>query len=105
MENTLSPLIVDTQNAALRKHDTKSIPLPRDAERLASLDAFRGFIMLWIIGGGGVVVGLSGLGRNPVIHTVVFELSHTPRAGVRFFDWFLSCLLLIVGISVPLSFF
>src|SRR5207244_3252349 len=29
------------------------------AERLASLDAFRGFIMFWIVGGGGLMVGVS----------------------------------------------
>src|SRR5437667_8428092 len=100
MENTLSPLIVDTQNAALRKHDTKSIPLPRDAERLASLDAFRGFIMLWIIGGEGLMVGLAALGHNRVIDTVVYELSHTPWQGLRFYDCIWPCFMLMVGISV-----
>src|SRR5439155_1148601 len=104
MENTLSPLIVDTQNAALRKHDTKSIPLPRDAERLASLDAFRGFIMLWIIGGEGLMVGLAALGHNRVIDTIVYELSHSPWQGLRFYDCIWPCFMLMVGVSVPLSF-
>src|SRR5438034_9892055 len=99
MENTLSPLIVDTQNAPLREHDAKSMPLPRDAERLASLDAFRGFIMLWIIGGEGLMVGLAALGHNRVIDTVVYELSHTPWQGPRFYDCIWPCFMLMVGIS------
>src|SRR5881396_3969452 len=104
MENTLSPLIVDTQNAPLREHDAKSMPLPRDAERLASLDAFRGFIMLWIIGGEGLMAGLAVLGHNRVIDAVVYELSHTPWQGLRFYDCIWPSFMLMVGMSVPLSF-
>src|SRR5436305_8297882 len=104
MENTLSPPTLDTQNAPLRGSDSKSIPLPRGAERLNSLDAFRGFIMLWIIGGEGLMVGLAALGHNRVIDTVVYELSHTPWQGLRFYDCIWPCFMLMVGISVPLSF-
>jgi predicted acyltransferase len=80
------------------------MPLPRDAERLGSLDAFRGFIMLWIIGGEGLMVGLAALGHNRVIDTVVYELSHTPWQGLRFYDCIWPCFMLMVGVSVPLSF-
>src|SRR5437870_813180 len=104
MENTLSPLIVDTQNAPLREHDAKSMPLPRATERLASLDAFRGFVMLWIIGGEGLMVGLAALGHNRVIEAIVYELGHSPWQGLRFYDCIWPSFMLMVGVSVPLSF-
>ncbi len=104
MGNTLTPLTVETQNAPLRGRDTENLLLPRDAERLASLDAFRGFIMLWIIGGEGLMAGLAVLGHNRVIDAVVYELSHSPWQGLRFYDCIWPCFMLMVGISVPLSF-
>ncbi len=104
MGNTLTPLTVETQNAPLRGRDTENLPLPRDAERLASLDAFRGFIMLWIIGGEGLMAGLAVLGHNRVIDAVVYELSHSPWQGLRFYDCIWPSFMLMVGVSVPLSF-
>jgi predicted acyltransferase len=73
-------------------------------DRLASLDAFRGFIMLWIIGGEGLMVGLAALSHNRVIDAIVYELSHTPWQGLRFYDCIWPSFMLMVGVSVPLSF-
>jgi predicted acyltransferase len=74
------------------------------AERLVSLDAFRGFIMFWIVGGDALMVGLQRLGHNPVINALVHELTHTPWQGLRFYDCIWPSFMLMVGISVPLSF-
>ena len=104
MENALSPPALDMQNAPLRADGTKSTPLPRSAERLASLDALRGFVMLWIIGGDGFMVGLAALGHNRVIDSIVYQLSHTPWQGLRFYDCIWPCFMLMVGVSIPLSF-
>ena len=38
-------------------------------KRLISLDAFRGWTMFWIVGGGAIMTGLQALGHNPVIET------------------------------------
>jgi predicted acyltransferase len=73
-------------------------------ERLGSLDAFRGFIMLWIIGGEGLMAGLAALGHNRVIDAVVYELNHTPWQGLRFYDCIWPSFMLMVGLSVPFSF-
>jgi predicted acyltransferase len=73
-------------------------------ERLISLDAFRGFIMFWIVGGEALMVGLQRLGHNPVTNAIVHELTHTPWQGLRFYDCIWPSFMLMVGISVPLSF-
>jgi predicted acyltransferase len=71
---------------------------------LGSLDAFRGFVMLWIIGGEGLMAGLAALGHNRLIGAVVYELNHTPWQGLRFYDCIWPSFMLMVGVSVPLSF-
>lgn len=104
MKNTLCSPVLDTQSAPLEGRETESVTLPRSPERLASLDALRGFIMLWIIGGEGLIVGLAALGHNRIIEIIVYELSHTPWKGLRFYDCIWPCFMLMVGVSVPLSF-
>jgi len=74
------------------------------AERLVSLDGFRGFIMFWIVGGGGLMSGLQALGRNRVIEAAVYELNHTPWQGLRLYDCIRPSFMLMVGISIPLSY-
>jgi predicted acyltransferase len=78
---------------------------PRAAEgRLVSLDTFRGFIMFWIIGGEALAVGLQALKPNFLLNTLVYELHHTPWQGLRFYDCIWPSFMLMVGVSVPLSF-
>ncbi|HXJ39096.1 MAG TPA: hypothetical protein VNH18_07445, partial [Bryobacteraceae bacterium] len=56
---------------------------PQPGERLVSLDAFRGFIMFWIVGGGALMTGLRNLGSNPVTDAIVYQLNHTAWQGLR----------------------
>jgi len=72
--------------------------------RLVSLDAFRGFIMFWIVGGGSLMLGLQALGHNRVIDTIIYHLNHTPWEGLRFYDCIWPCFMLMVGVSVPFSY-
>jgi len=79
--------------------------LPLSGEgRLVSLDTFRGFIMFWIIGGEALAVGLQALKPNFLLNTFVYELNHTPWQGLRFYDCIWPAFMLMVGLSVPLSF-
>ncbi len=78
-------------------------PKPATA-RLVSLDAFRGFIMFWIVGGGAVAVGLQALGHNPVSDTIVYQLNHSAWEGLRFYDCIWPSFMLMVGISIPFSY-
>src|SRR5215469_8555008 len=73
-------------------------------ERLASLDALRGFIMFWIIGGEGLMAGMQALRHNRVIDLIVYELNHRPWQGLRFWDCIWPSFMLIVGLSIPLYF-
>ncbi len=95
---------VDAKNVVATDSDIKRIPVPAGPERLGSLDAFRGFVMLWIIGGEGLMGGLAALGHNRVIDAVVYELNHSPWQGLRFYDCIWPSFMLMVGVSVPLSF-
>jgi predicted acyltransferase len=102
--NLVSLPVVDARSAADAGRETKRIPVAAASERLGSLDAFRGFVMLWIIGGDGLMAGLAALGHNRVIDAFAYELSHTPWQGLRFYDCIWPSFMLMVGVSVPLSF-
>jgi predicted acyltransferase len=74
------------------------------SQRLVSLDAFRGFTMFWIVGGGSLMLGIQHLGSNPIIDFVVYELNHTTWQGLRYYDLIWPCFMLMVGMSVPFSY-
>src|SRR5690349_2691849 len=79
--------------------------VPRPApKRLVSLDAFRGWIMFWIVGGEALVVGLKALAPNALTNGLVYELSHTDWQGLRFYDLIWPSFMLMTGMSVPLSY-
>lgn len=98
------PSSVEATPARSAEPVTGGTPAAPISERLFSLDAFRGFIMFWIIGGGGLMAGLQALGHNRVVDTIVYELEHTPWQGLRFYDCIWPAFMLMVGVSVPLSF-
>src|SRR5213594_1669070 len=86
-------------------------PSPASAEasqpvtkRLISLDAFRGWTMFWIVGGGAIMTGLQALGHNPVIDTMVYQLNHTPWRGLRYYDLIWPSFMLMTGMSLPFSY-
>jgi predicted acyltransferase len=84
--------------------ETERIAVPSARDRLASLDAFRGFTMFWIIGGDGLMLGLAALGHNRVIDALVHQLQHTPWQGLRYYDCIWPSFMLMVGVSIPFSF-
>src|SRR5262245_55783582 len=77
---------------------------PQSATRLISLDAFRGFVMFWIVGGSGLMFGLQKLGGNPFIDTIVRQLRHTDWQGLRFYDLIWPAFMLMTGLSIPFSY-
>lgn len=105
MMNDASLSVVETRVGPAEEPATKEVRAPAPApERLASLDAFRGFIMFWIIGGEGLMTGLQALGHNRLIDVIVYELNHTPWQGLRFYDCIWPSFMLMVGLSIPFSF-
>jgi len=74
------------------------------SQRLTSLDAFRGFIMFWIVGGEALMGGFQKLGQNFITNGIVHQLNHTPWQGLRFYDCIWPSFMLMVGMSVPFSY-
>ena len=74
------------------------------SQRLVSLDAFRGWTMFWIVGGGALVAGLQALSPNAAINGLVYELNHTDWQGLRFYDLIWPSFMLMTGMSLPFSY-
>lgn len=74
------------------------------AQRIVSLDAFRGFTMFWIVGGSALMLGFQELGQNPVINTIVHHLQHSDWQGLRFYDLIWPSFMLMTGVSLPFSY-
>ncbi len=72
----------------------------RSPGRIASLDAFRGFIMFSMLLG---ILGLDKVSYIPVADFFRTQLSHADWVGFRFEDLILPTFLFIIGISMELS--
>lgn len=91
-------------SAEQRKEATAPVSAMQPAPRLVSLDAFRGWTMLWIVGGASIVAGLVALGENRVIKAIVDQLEHTPWQGLRYYDLIWPSFMLMTGMSLPFSY-
>lgn len=72
-------------------------------ERLMSLDALRGFDMLWIVGGGwfvGALCSACGWGDG----WLAKEMQHVPWEGLAFFDTIFPLFLFLTGVSWTFSY-
>lgn len=74
------------------------------AVRLVSLDAFRGFTMFWIVGGKAVLIAFSRLDGNFIFGAIGYQLTHSAWEGLRFYDVIWPAFMLMVGVSIPLSY-
>jgi predicted acyltransferase len=73
------------------------------AERLVSLDALRGFDMLWIIGGESLIIALAALTGWPFFNRAAEQMEHVPWEGFTFYDMIFPLFLFIAGVSMPFS--
>jgi predicted acyltransferase len=73
------------------------------SERVVSIDALRGFDMLWIIGGGEVLSHLVEVWDNPVTRTIKVQLEHVKWEGFHFEDLIYPLFLFIMGVVLPYS--
>ena len=90
--------------AARESVKNKAFNVDPQAQRLVSLDAFRGFVMLCIIGDYAVVRGLESLKGYPIAAIVVRQLTHSPWRGLRFEDVIWPSFMLMVGVSAVFSY-
>ena len=80
-----------------------STPIPDG--RLMSLDAFRGFVMFWIVGGEALAHALAKLEglQSEAVNTVAIQLKHVKWEGFRFYDLIFPAFVFIVGTSLVFS--
>ena len=77
---------------------------PAIQARLLSVDALRGFDMLWITGGATIFITLNDAVHAPVTGTIATQLDHVPWQGFHFLDIIMPLFLFLTGVSMPLSF-
>lgn len=85
-----------------RESERPPPPIVAQTSRLASVDAFRGFMMFWIVGGQSLALG--DLGPGAVVSSLKYQLTHSPWEGLRFCDLIWPSFMLMVGVSIPFSF-
>ncbi len=80
----------------------KSVAL---SKRLMSLDALRGFDMLWILGGDSIGHALEHwpAAQSGGLHLVATQLNHVAWEGFRFYDLIFPLFVFIVGVSLVFS--
>lgn len=72
-------------------------------ERLLSLDALRGFDMLWITGGGYLVTVLAKYTGAGWLQTLAEQMEHVPWAGFHFEDLIFPLFMFISGVAIPFA--
>jgi len=79
------------------------------ARRVASLDALRGFSILWIVGGDGAVWALAAMcaGKGPVLSGIGQfldrELHHAAWEGFTFYDFIFPLFIFVTGVAIVFS--
>lgn len=74
------------------------------SQRLQSLDALRGFDMMWIISVEGIIHGLAGATNLPVFNWMSNQLVHTRWNGFTFYDMIFPLFIFVAGVSMPFSY-
>lgn len=72
-------------------------------DRLLSLDALRGFDMLWIAGGEFLIISLGALTGWPFFQWAAVQMKHVAWEGFHFYDMIFPLFLFIAGVSMPFS--
>jgi len=72
--------------------------------RLLSLDALRGFDMLWIIGANVIVRHLAQWQKTPWLEAWATQLSHVHWEGLRAYDLIFPLFMFLSGVAIPFSF-
>jgi predicted acyltransferase len=71
--------------------------------RLLSIDALRGFDMLWIMGGDDLLKAIALWANWPIKGRIDEQLEHVEWEGFRFYDLIFPLFLFLVGVVLPFS--
>ncbi len=85
--------------------ETKDSPSisPDPAQRIKSLDALRGFDMLWILGGDALAQATHRLSDNWLVMQFAKQLDHVAWEGFHFYDLICPLFVFIIGVSITFS--
>ncbi len=70
-------------------------------ERLQSLDVLRGFDMLWIIGGGALIIALAETTKWGWLQIIADQMEHVKWDGFHFEDLIFPMFMFISGVAIP----
>jgi predicted acyltransferase len=73
------------------------------SERLVSLDALRGFDMVWIAGADSLGEALAHINGGPVARVMARQLDHVPWEGFHFYDLVFPLFVFLMGVAIPFS--
>ena len=93
----ISPMIAANRLPKLETH------VVEPSQRLASIDALRGFDMFWIMGGGPFVQGFLRIFANPLPPWLDRQFDHVEWEGFVGWDLIMPLFLFVVGVSLPFS--
>ncbi len=72
-------------------------------KRIASIDALRGFDMIWILGAQGIFLALFSLTSWPLFNTLNAQMFHSPWHGITAYDVIFPLFIFLSGMSLGLS--
>jgi len=78
-------------------------PAPAPAARLLSLDALRGFDMLWILGADELGRAIQHFGGGRIGALLATQLTHTHWEGFRFYDLVFPLFVFMIGVAITFS--
>jgi predicted acyltransferase len=82
-----------------------SVPKPQQPVRLASLDAYRGFIMVILAGGQfGIPQVAKQFPDSPVWQTLAYQFEHVAWTGCAFWDLIQPAFMFMAGAAIPFSY-
>ncbi|MBK8463888.1 MAG: DUF5009 domain-containing protein [Nigerium sp.] len=73
-------------------------------DRIASVDALRGFDMFWIMGGDWIVTSLHLAMGTSTTAFLAYHMDHAEWEGFRFYDIIMPLFLWLAGVSIPFAY-
>ncbi len=81
--------------------ESDSHTIQPDSKRMVSIDALRGFTMVFIIGGGGLMTSFYGVWPNSFTETLAKNMEHAGWEGFYFMDLIFPLFLFLLGVLLP----
>ena len=91
-----------TEESPSGRRETSQLP-DLTKKRVRSIDALRGFDMIWIIGFGGVVQKVASMSSHPTMAAIGRQMRHVKWEGFHFEDLIFPLFLFIMGLVLPYS--